>query len=73
MNLATNSASIWRIAFLALSISLAEIAADAKMAEGWNNMVRMKQIPAKAGKYVAAILLMDEKIKESERSQKKRK
>ena len=37
--------------------NLAEIAADAKMAEGWNNMVIKGQIPAKAGKYVAAILL----------------
>lgn len=53
--------------------NLAEIAADGKMAEGWNNMVRTGQISPKAGKYVAAILLMDEKIRESERSQKKKK
>ncbi len=52
--------------------SLAEIAADSKMIEGWNNMVRTGQIPPKAGKYVAAILLMDEKIRESDRPQKKR-
>ncbi len=53
--------------------NLAEIAADGKMIEGWNNMVRTNQIPAKAGKYVAAILLMDEKIKESQSSKKKMK
>ncbi len=51
--------------------NLAEIAADGKMAEGWNNMVRNKQIPAKAGKYVAAILLMDEKIKKSKKTSEK--
>jgi Fe-S-cluster containining protein len=50
--------------------SLAEITADTKMVEGWNNMVRKKQIPPKAGKYIAAILLMDEKIKESNPSRK---
>ena len=53
--------------------SLAEIAADGKMIEGWNNMVRTKQIPPKAGKYIAAILLMDEKIKESQSTNKKMK
>jgi Fe-S-cluster containining protein len=51
--------------------NLADIAADAKMAERWNNMVRTKQIPAKAAKYIAAILLMDEKIKESKSSKRK--
>jgi Fe-S-cluster containining protein len=51
--------------------NLAEIAADGKMVEGWNAMVRTKQIPAKAGKYLAAIFLMDEKIKESKSSGKK--
>ena len=49
--------------------NLAEIAADAKMAEGWNNMVKSGQIPAKAGKYVAAILLMEKKIRESQKSE----
>ena len=47
-----------------LVTSLAEIAADAKMVESWNKMVENKQIPAKAAKYIAAILLMEKKLKE---------
>lgn len=48
--------------------ALAEIAADAKMAESWNKLVESKQISPKAGKYIASILLMDEKLREKKNS-----
>ncbi|MBN2157576.1 MAG: YkgJ family cysteine cluster protein [Candidatus Lokiarchaeota archaeon] len=47
-----------------LTTSLAEIASDAKMVESWNKMVENKQIQPKAAKYIASILLMEDKLKE---------